>query len=419
MSEKSDIKECVETLRSCLDQIFHVFSPPTSEAFQRNAEDIRVLEHILNFKADVDNAITKSAILAEAGDRVGSRTVIDYFVEELGLSRRTAQRRIDNALLAYPDHNGQPDEPSPTDQQSPKETQPPRPQPSRASTNDEGKKRHRISEEKQSIIASELRHLSKAAQDCRQEIYHDAMKEARLRAPQDLQRWVRRRVELANQKVDHNHAHRDTERRFLMIHDPDHDGGARISGYLPRAQLALLQALIAPAKNLGHLLPESEAAKDSRTISQRRFDALFYILQHKASARDSSRGVGSVIISLTASDIVHLSQGQGMTEQRFPTNTNVVLTGLDLLKLGQHRYHYIVLHDEDTGNPLYLGRTSRLANLYQRIALFARDLVCQHPGCDQAFAHCQAHHLQPWNKGGETGYLQSHYCLPSSPPKQQ
>ncbi len=52
--------------------------------------------------------------------------------------------------------------------------------------------------------------------------------------------------------------------------------------------------------------------------------------------------------------------------------------------------------------PLDLGRSARLHDRYQRIALAKRDGGCSWKGCDRPPAWCEAHHLLPWSEGGDT-----------------
>lgn len=54
------------------------------------------------------------------------------------------------------------------------------------------------------------------------------------------------------------------------------------------------------------------------------------------------------------------------------------------------------------GEPLHHGRKRRLFSQAQRHALMLRDGGCVFPGCDRSLAWCDAHHLTPWNNGGET-----------------
>ena len=51
---------------------------------------------------------------------------------------------------------------------------------------------------------------------------------------------------------------------------------------------------------------------------------------------------------------------------------------------------------------LNLGRTNRLANRAQRRVLQAFHPTCAIDGCEVRFAHCDIHHLHPWEHGGST-----------------
>jgi hypothetical protein len=52
--------------------------------------------------------------------------------------------------------------------------------------------------------------------------------------------------------------------------------------------------------------------------------------------------------------------------------------------------------------PLDVGRTSRVVQPGQRIALAVRDGGCVFPACDRPLAWCEAHHLWHWLHGGPT-----------------
>ncbi|GAA1941826.1 HNH endonuclease signature motif containing protein [Nocardioides hwasunensis] len=52
--------------------------------------------------------------------------------------------------------------------------------------------------------------------------------------------------------------------------------------------------------------------------------------------------------------------------------------------------------------PLDLGRARRLFSAGQRIAMAIRDRTCRGEGCDVPATWCEAHHLEPWQRGGRT-----------------
>jgi len=52
--------------------------------------------------------------------------------------------------------------------------------------------------------------------------------------------------------------------------------------------------------------------------------------------------------------------------------------------------------------PLDVGKAKRLATVHQRRALAAVHPTCAFPNCTVKFAHCEPHHLTPWEHGGPT-----------------
>jgi hypothetical protein len=62
--------------------------------------------------------------------------------------------------------------------------------------------------------------------------------------------------------------------------------------------------------------------------------------------------------------------------------------------------------------PLDLGRRARLFNRHQRLALDLRDGGCTAAGCDRPAAWCEAHHDQPWSRGGPTDLAEGRLLCP-------
>ena len=56
----------------------------------------------------------------------------------------------------------------------------------------------------------------------------------------------------------------------------------------------------------------------------------------------------------------------------------------------------------DSGGPLRLGRTQRVASAAQRRALMALYPTCAIDGCSVGFRHCIVHHVRWWRLGGNT-----------------
>ena len=61
---------------------------------------------------------------------------------------------------------------------------------------------------------------------------------------------------------------------------------------------------------------------------------------------------------------------------------------------------------------LDLGRSKRLYDLYQRIAIRHRDQHCTTHGCDWPAALCHVHHNTPWSRGGKTDLADGRLLCP-------
>jgi hypothetical protein len=74
----------------------------------------------------------------------------------------------------------------------------------------------------------------------------------------------------------------------------------------------------------------------------------------------------------------------------------------DLLRMAANAIHYLVVFDDHSNRPLYLGRTKRIATADQRIICYARDRGCTRPGCTEPGYHCEVNHDPAWAAGGPT-----------------
>lgn len=57
---------------------------------------------------------------------------------------------------------------------------------------------------------------------------------------------------------------------------------------------------------------------------------------------------------------------------------------------------------DGASRPLDVGRKRRLFTASQRVALSLRHDTCQAEGCDVPSTWCEAHHAEPWSRGGAT-----------------
>jgi hypothetical protein len=74
----------------------------------------------------------------------------------------------------------------------------------------------------------------------------------------------------------------------------------------------------------------------------------------------------------------------------------------DLIRMASDSIHYLVVFDDHSDRPLYLGRSKRIATVDQRMVCYARDGGCTRPNCLEPGYHCEVHHASGWANGGET-----------------
>jgi 5-methylcytosine-specific restriction protein A len=61
-----------------------------------------------------------------------------------------------------------------------------------------------------------------------------------------------------------------------------------------------------------------------------------------------------------------------------------------------------------TGEPLDIGRATRVIPIALRRAVAVRDHGCAYPGCHRPPVFCDVHHCQAWENGGDTAL---HNCV--------
>ena len=140
------------------------------------------------------------------------------------------------------------------------------------------------------------------------------------------------------------------------------------------------------------------AATDRRSPGQRQHDALNALV--RAQLGDPTLGVhnGLPVTVIVSTTLAELTAGTG----RAVTGGGTLLPMADLIRMSSHAHHYLVVFDEHTSRPLYLGRSRRVASADQRVVLYATDRGCTHPGCDVPGYWAEVHHIDDWASGGLT-----------------
>ncbi|SDL21865.1 HNH endonuclease [Tessaracoccus oleiagri] len=184
-------------------------------------------------------------------------------------------------------------------------------------------------------------------------------------------------------------------RAFKMT--PDHHGSMRLSGQLPTADAALLQA------QLDALMPPASSYVDEGGEvpgpETRRADALMRLAGIAAASGEvPAQGGDRPHVQITL-PLSLLTDGLGAA--------GVFGFGDESLSAGEARRMacdagLIPLVLGSDSQPLDVGREYRLVPKGLRAALTHRDQGCVFPHCTARPAACEAHHIQPWWAGGDT-----------------
>lgn len=244
--------------------------------------------------------------------------------------------------------------------------------------------------EHQDLILGAMEKLTPSS-DRRTDIYQEAATAALSSTPRQTHDYTKKLVREENERLAQDPFEAYRQRRFRLGNQDEH-GGCAFSGYAPAATAALFKALLDQAFRADQKAHEDE---DLRTITQREADAFEQVLRWASSDRRSHTGHCSLIVSVTEWD-------EFDWRAKFSSNVGIDLSLIEVDYLsGDKIIDYIQVHDH-TGAIKALVTGHRTANFYQRISLFGRDGVCQHPGCNVSASRCEAHHVIPWSRGGPT-----------------
>jgi hypothetical protein len=189
------------------------------------------------------------------------------------------------------------------------------------------------------------------------------------------------------------------DRRFLRL-TPQPDGMTRFTGLLDPESAAIVvsahDAATSPRRGGPRFADPDEALlSDPRTTEQIALDALVELVDIavRSSALPARRP--DVRVLVTQADLDRRA-GVGYLEgQSAPVSIATVE------RLACDGGLVPILFDDD-GQALNLGRSQRLHNARQRVAISTRDGGCLAPGCDRPPSWCEVHHIHEFGRGGAT-----------------
>ena len=178
---------------------------------------------------------------------------------------------------------------------------------------------------------------------------------------------------------------RQRARREVSI-SKQSDGMYRLRGLFDPVAGARLESAIATA---ARKLWAGEDPRNRATVPQRFADALEMLVTRTGTGKS----LGATLVIVADYDAV---AGQ-LDNARLADGTP--LAAGELVRLAVEAKILPAIFDR-RGQPLWLGREHRHANVAQRIALAVRDRRCV--GCGIAHSFCQPHHIWYWERGGPT-----------------
>ncbi|HEX3811703.1 MAG TPA: DUF222 domain-containing protein [Mycobacteriales bacterium] len=249
-----------------------------------------------------------------------------------------------------------------------------------------------ISAEQAQIISSAIRRLPTGLDSATRVAAEKTLAtQARKLDPADLKAVARRLHLHLNQ--DGNLPDDKPSRRELSFRR-DIDGTDIIRGRLDPEASATVQAALAP---LMQPRPAEDGVRDPRSPGRRCADALVTL---------SEQALGRGDLPTVAGERPHVTVSITLDDLRDATGQGTLNTGTEISPESARRIACdasiipIVLGSK--GEPLDIGRASRVIPPGIRRAVVSRDVGCVHADCDQPASHCHIHHVRHWANGGAT-----------------
>jgi Domain of unknown function (DUF222) len=352
------------------------------------------LETVERRQAAVDHRLTQQLTSQASPVELGGKSWTDVLSNRLRIGRGAARRRLDEADDLGPRiaMTGEPLQPL---------------LPNTAAAQAAGT----IGDEHVRIIRRFFADLPNAVDfETRQACETDLARIASEHTPDGLRKAADRLMALVHPDGDFSDVDR-ARRRGLTIGKQQADGMSKISGLLDPEARATFEAVLTKLAAPGMCNPDDEIPCvdgspseahihiDQRSPAQRNHDALKAVGRSVLASGDLGQHNGLPCTIIVSTTLQELESGIGHAV----TGGGTLLPMSDVIRLASNSHHYLIIYDKHTEEPLYLGRSKRLASAGQRIVLHARDRGCTFPGCTVPGYGCQVHHAElDWAKGGQT-----------------
>jgi hypothetical protein len=149
--------------------------------------------------------------------------------------------------------------------------------------------------------------------------------------------------------------------------------------------------------------------RDERCCAMRCHDGIKLGLKAGIASGDMGSHRGHPVTVVVRTTLAELNQAaHAVTNADVPmppparTGGDTALPMRDVIRMASDGIHYLVVFDDHTERPIYLGRQHRIATTDQRIICYARDGGCTRPNCLEPGYHSEVHHSPDWAAGGTT-----------------
>lgn len=186
-------------------------------------------------------------------------------------------------------------------------------------------------------------------------------------------------------------------RRWLQL-IRQHDGTLKLRGCLDKESAALVVAVLDP---LAAPLPVTDGVRDTRLVQTRYADALVQLCQLATPTLPEVRGERPHMFITTTLESLQ-RQIDGTRGGALGSLDGGYLIGAGALRRIACDANIIPVVLGSAGQPLDIGRSTRIVPQGLRRALILRDEGCAFPGCDRPPLWCDAHHIVYWADGGPT-----------------
>ncbi|MCG7597990.1 HNH endonuclease signature motif containing protein [Mycobacterium sp. PSTR-4-N] len=228
--------------------------------------------------------------------------------------------------------------------------------------------------------------------------------------PEDLKKSADRLAAMIDQDGPEPTDADRARKRGIRLGEQQPDGMSRLTGWITPEFRAHYEAIQAKLAAPGMCNPDDETPcvdgepaeqqrrDDTRSPAQRTHDAWLAVGRMALTSGELGQHNGLPVTVIVSTTLQDLEKGAGVAV----TGGGSLLPMTDLIRMAAHAHHYLAVFDAHTNQPLYLGRSKRLASPAQRIVLHSSARGCSRPGCSVPGYWAQVHHVRDWKDCGAT-----------------